>query len=84
MISTIVSGLVVGAIAKMLMPGSDPGGWIVTIVLGIAGAFVASMTGQALGFYHAEEPVGWIASVLGAVVLLVIYRFTVGRGERLT
>lgn len=83
MISAIVSGLVVGAIAKMLMPGRDPGGWIITILLGIAGAFVASLIGQSMGLYHMDEPAGWVASVLGAILLLAVYRWTWGR-ERFT
>lgn len=70
-IVTLVVGLIVGAIAKFLMPGSDPGGWIMTIVLGIAGSFVgnfiAGLTGMA-------QPVGWIGSILGAMLLLLIYR----------
>lgn len=83
MISAIVSGLIVGAIAKMLMPGRDPGGWIITILLGIAGAFVASLIGQSMGIYHPDEPAGWVASVLGAILVLAVYRWTWGR-ERLT
>jgi uncharacterized membrane protein YeaQ/YmgE (transglycosylase-associated protein family) len=73
-IMTIVIGLVVGLIAKLLMPGKDPGGLIVTVLLGIAGAFVARLAGQSLGFYAEGEPAGFIASVLGAILLLVLYR----------
>jgi uncharacterized membrane protein YeaQ/YmgE (transglycosylase-associated protein family) len=76
---TILIGLVVGALAKLIMPGKDPGGIIVTILLGIAGAFIAGMLGQALGWYQAGEAPGWIASILGAMLLLLIYRLVVGR-----
>lgn len=73
-ILTIVIGLVVGVIAKLLMPGKDPGGLIITTLLGIAGAFVARFVGQALGLYADGEPAGFIASVLGAILLLLVYR----------
>ena len=76
---TIIVGLIVGAIAKFLMPGRDPGGWIVTILLGIAGAFVGTFLGRAFGFYGDNEAAGWIMSVIGAVVLLAIYRAVIGR-----
>jgi uncharacterized membrane protein YeaQ/YmgE (transglycosylase-associated protein family) len=74
LVMTIVVGLIVGIIAKLLMPGKDPGGFIVTTLLGIAGAFVARFVGQALGFYGEGETAGIIASVLGAIVLLALYR----------
>lgn len=73
-VSTILVGLIVGAIAKLLMPGKDPGGFIITILLGIAGAFIASYLGQAIGWYKAGEPAGWIMSVIGAMILLLLYR----------
>ena len=76
----IVVGLIVGAIAKLLMPGDDPGGIIVTILLGIAGSVVAGFIGRALGWYTPGEPVGFIASIVGAVLLLAIYRLIIGRG----
>ena len=76
---TIIVGLIVGAIAKFLMPGRDPGGWIVTILLGIAGAFIGTFLGRAFGFYGDNEAAGWIMSVIGAVVLLAIYRAVIGR-----
>ena len=72
---TIIVGLVVGAVAKLLMPGRDPGGFIITILLGITGAFVASYLDQAIGWYKAGESAGFIASVLGAIILLLLYRF---------
>jgi uncharacterized membrane protein YeaQ/YmgE (transglycosylase-associated protein family) len=71
---TIIVGLVVGAVAKLLMPGKDPGGFIVTILLGIAGAFVASYLGQALGWYKPGQAAGFIMSVVGAMILLLLYR----------
>lgn len=71
---TILIGLVVGAIAKLLMPGRDPGGWIITALLGIAGAVVGTYAGQALNLYRAGEPPGFLGSVLGAMLLLLIYR----------
>lgn len=71
---TILIGLVVGIIAKFLMPGRDPGGFIVTTLLGIAGAFVANFIGQKAGWYSAGEPAGFLAAVLGAMALLLIYR----------
>jgi uncharacterized membrane protein YeaQ/YmgE (transglycosylase-associated protein family) len=71
----LLIGLVVGAIAKLLMPGKDPGGCIVTILLGIAGAVVASYLGQAVGWYRPGEPAGFIGSVVGAILLLLLYRF---------
>ena len=70
----LVIGLVVGAIAKLLMPGKDPGGCIITMLLGIAGAFVASYLGQALGWYQPGQPAGFIGSVVGAMILLLLYR----------
>ena len=73
-IATFFLGLVVGIVAKLLMPGRDPGGFIITSLLGIAGAFVAKFIGQQLGWYRPEDAVGFIASVGGAVVLLILYR----------
>lgn len=80
MIAAIIIGLVVGAIAKLLMPGRDPGGFIVTILLGIAGAMVASVIGRVLGWYRPGEGAGFIASVLGAMLLLWLYRRIALRG----
>ena len=76
---TLLIGLVVGALAKFLMPGKDPGGCIVTILFGIGGSFAAGFLGQALGIYSAGEPAGFIASVLGAMLLLFLYRITLGK-----
>ena len=77
---TLFIGLVVGAIAKLLMPGKDPGGFIITILLGIAGAFIATYLGQALGWYKAGQPAGWIMSIVGAMILLLLYRLLFKRG----
>jgi uncharacterized membrane protein YeaQ/YmgE (transglycosylase-associated protein family) len=79
-IATLVVGLIVGAIAKLLMPGKDPGGIIITIALGVAGAFIAGFLGRALGWYRdpGSGP-GIIASVIGAMILLGIYRLAMGR-----
>ncbi len=76
---TLIIGLIVGAIAKLLMPGKDPGGFIITILLGIAGAFLAGFIGRALHWYGPNDPAGFIASVIGAIILLVIYRLIRGR-----
>ena len=75
----ILFGLVVGIIAKLLMPGRDPGGFIVTILLGIAGALLGGFIGRAMGFYGETEGAGWIISILGAILLLGIYRMMVRR-----
>jgi len=75
----ILFGLVVGVIAKLLMPGRDPGGFIVTILLGIAGAMIGGFVGRALGLYEAYEGAGWLMSILGAVILLALYRMMVKR-----
>jgi uncharacterized membrane protein YeaQ/YmgE (transglycosylase-associated protein family) len=82
-LATILIGLVVGIVAKLLMPGDDPGGIIMTILLGIAGAFIAGWIGRTAGWYAAGEPVGFIASVLGSILLLVLYRAAFGRRRRL-
>lgn len=78
-LSWIVFGLVIGIIAKLLMPGKDPGGFIVTILLGIAGALVGGFVGRAMGLYSAGQSAGWIMSILGAVILLALYRLMVRR-----
>lgn len=75
----IIVGLIVGAIAKLVMPGRDPGGMIVTIILGIAGSLLGGAIGRALGFYGPDQNAGWIASILGAIILLAIYRAAIGR-----
>jgi uncharacterized membrane protein YeaQ/YmgE (transglycosylase-associated protein family) len=75
----ILFGLVVGVVGKLLMPGRDPGGFVLTILLGIAGALVGGFVGQALGLYREGEPVGFIMAILGSILLLVIYRMAIGR-----
>jgi uncharacterized membrane protein YeaQ/YmgE (transglycosylase-associated protein family) len=75
----LIIGLIVGALAKFIMPGRDPGGIIVTILLGIAGSFVAGFLGRSLGWYHEGEPAGFIASLIGAILLLVVYRLATKR-----
>jgi uncharacterized membrane protein YeaQ/YmgE (transglycosylase-associated protein family) len=75
----IIFGLIVGIIGKFLMPGRDPGGIIVTILLGIGGALLGGWIGQALGLYREGEPAGFIMAVIGAIVLLLLYRLFVGR-----
>lgn len=74
-IMTFIIGLVVGIIAKFLMPGKDPGGFIITAILGIAGSFLATWLGRAMGWYQEGASAGWIASIIGAIILLVLYRF---------
>lgn len=78
MIWSILIGFLVGVIAKILMPGKDPGGFIVTILLGIAGSFVATWLGVQVGFYEEGQAAGFIASVVGAVLILIVYRATLG------
>jgi len=73
-IGWILFGLIVGVIAKLLMPGRDPGGFIITIVLGIAGSLVGGFTGRALGLYGPGQPAGFLMSVLGAILILFLYR----------
>ena len=75
----IALGFVAGLLAKFIMPGRDPGGFIVTIVLGIVGALLGGWIGRAIGFYQPGDPVGFIMAVLGAIILLVIYRFVAHR-----
>ena len=74
LLGTLLVGLVVGLIARAIKPGDDNLGWIMTILLGIVGSFLASYIGVALGWYQQGEAAGWIASVIGAIVLLVIYQ----------
>ena len=78
-IGTILIGFVAGLVAKLLMPGRDPGGFIITTLLGIVGAFVATYLGQAIGWYRADEAAGFIGAVVGAIILLVGYRLVAGR-----
>jgi uncharacterized membrane protein YeaQ/YmgE (transglycosylase-associated protein family) len=79
MLGWILFGLVVGAIAKLLMPGRDPGGWIITILLGIAGALLGGFIGRAAGWYGPNDSAGFLMSLLGAIILLALYRMLVVR-----
>lgn len=78
-IGWIIIGGIAGAIAKMLMPGKDPGGCIITILLGVAGALLAGWLGKMIGWYDTNEGAGFIAAVVGAFILLGIYRLIAGR-----
>jgi len=78
-IAWIIIGGIAGAIAKLLMPGKDPGGCIITILLGIAGALVAGWIGHAVGWYGTDEGAGFLAAIVGAFILLLIYRVVAGR-----
>jgi len=82
MIWMIIVGLVIGAVAKLLMPGRDPGGIIVTILIGIAGSVIAGFLGRSIGWYREGDAVGFMASVLGSVILLFLYRAVIGQGSR--
>jgi len=75
----IVFGLIVGIIAKLLTPGRDPGGFIITLLLGIAGALLGGFIGRAMGFYRPNQSAGWLMSIAGAIVLLVLYRLVAPR-----
>jgi uncharacterized membrane protein YeaQ/YmgE (transglycosylase-associated protein family) len=75
----LLIGLVIGAVAKLLTPGRDPGGCIITMLIGIAGSFVASFLGPKLGWYEPGQPAGFIASVVGAMLLLLLYRLIARR-----
>jgi uncharacterized membrane protein YeaQ/YmgE (transglycosylase-associated protein family) len=78
-LSLILFGLVVGVIAKLLMPGKDPGGFIITILLGIAGAVIGGYMGRLLGFYGPNEGAGFFMALLGSILLLALYRLTIRR-----
>lgn len=82
-IGWVLFGLVVGIVGKLLMPGRDPGGFVITILLGIAGALLGGFVGQSLGFYREGEPAGFLMAVLGSIILLLLYRMFVGRRERI-
>jgi uncharacterized membrane protein YeaQ/YmgE (transglycosylase-associated protein family) len=78
-IGWILFGLVVGVVGKLLTPGRDPGGFILTVLLGVAGALLGGFLGQSLGFYQQGEPAGFVMAVLGSIVLLLLYRLFAGR-----
>lgn len=79
LIWTALIGLIIGAVAKFLMPGKDPGGWIVTMLLGLAGSFIAGYLGRMLGWYQEGQSAGFIMSVVGAILLLYLYRLFVAK-----
>ncbi|MDA8448016.1 GlsB/YeaQ/YmgE family stress response membrane protein [Paracidovorax valerianellae] len=74
-LGVLLVGLVVGLLARAFKPGDDKLGWIMTALLGVAGSFLATYIGMAMGWYQEGEPAGWIASILGAILLLVVYSF---------
>jgi uncharacterized membrane protein YeaQ/YmgE (transglycosylase-associated protein family) len=74
LLGALLIGLIVGAVAKFLMPGKDPSGFFITIILGVVGAVFATYAGQSLGLYRPGEPAGFVGAVIGAMVLLAIYR----------
>ena len=78
-IGTIIIGFLAGVVAKLLTPGRDPGGFIITTLLGIVGAFVATYLGQAIGWYRADQGAGFIGAVVGAIILLAIYHLLIRR-----
>ena len=78
-IGTIIIGLIAGVIAKLLLPGKDPGGCIITILLGIAGAFVATYLGKFLGIYEPGATAGFIGATIGAIIILLLYRMFLKR-----
>jgi len=78
----IVFGLVVGVVAKFLMPGRDPGGFVITVILGIVGAVVGGLVGRTLGWYGQGDPVGFVMALVGALILLVAYRALSGQTAR--
>ena len=77
-LSAIIIGLFVGLVAKFLMPGRDPGGFVLTVLLGMAGAVVANVLGHAMGLYRGNDTPGFIAAVIGAIVILTVYRMVSG------
>lgn len=76
---TIIIGLIVGIVAKFLMPGRDPGGFVITAIIGIVGSVIATYLGRVLGMYRPGESAGFIAAVIGAIILLFLYRMVTGR-----
>jgi uncharacterized membrane protein YeaQ/YmgE (transglycosylase-associated protein family) len=79
MLWALIIGLIVGALAKLVMPGKDPGGIIITMVTGVVGSLIATYLGRALGWYQQGQSAGFIMSLLGAILLLFIYRLVTGR-----
>jgi len=81
-LTMLLVGLVVGVLAKLLTPGRDPGGFVITILLGIAGSVLAGFIGRELGWYRQSQGAGWIASIVGAMLILFVYHVVRGRGVR--
>jgi uncharacterized membrane protein YeaQ/YmgE (transglycosylase-associated protein family) len=81
-IGWILFGLIVGIVAKVLMPGRDPGGFVITAILGIVGGLLGGFLGRAMGWYREGDAVGFFMAVIGAIIVLAIYRFTIGRTAR--
>jgi uncharacterized membrane protein YeaQ/YmgE (transglycosylase-associated protein family) len=81
-IGWIVFGLIVGIVAKFLMPGRDPGGFFVTSIIGMVGALIGGFVGRALGLYNETDPVGFVMAVVGAILLLLLYRLFTGGSRR--
>jgi len=75
---TIIIGLIIGIVAKFLMPGRDPGGFVITAIIGIVGSVIATYLGRALGLYQPGESAGFIAAVIGSIILLFLYRMVAG------
>ena len=78
-LGTLIIGLLAGIVAKLIMPGRDPGGFIITMVLGVIGAFLATWLGQHLGWYAPGESAGFLGAVVGSIIILAIYRLFVSR-----
>jgi uncharacterized membrane protein YeaQ/YmgE (transglycosylase-associated protein family) len=78
----LLFGLVVGAVARFLVPGREPGGWLVSMLLGVGGSIVGAYFGRAMGLYREGEPAGFVASLLGAIVLVVVYQALLSRRSR--
>jgi len=81
---TIIIGFLAGVVAKLLMPGKDPGGFIITTILGIVGAVLATFLGRLIGWYQEGESGGFIAAVVGAIIILLIYRLIKGKKSTAT
>jgi uncharacterized membrane protein YeaQ/YmgE (transglycosylase-associated protein family) len=77
----LIIGLVVGALAKLIMPGKDPGGVIITMLIGVAGSLIAGFLGRAVGWYHEGESAGFVMSVIGSIILLALYRLVTRRHQ---
>ena len=83
-IGWILFGLIVGVVAKLLMPGRDPGGFVITALLGIVGGLLGGFLGRAMGWYREGDAVGFFMAVIGSIIVLALYRFTIGRRARVT